>query len=81
VDFLEKVERRAATLPGPDAYGQLVERFHRRPYREKEQFAHAYAACLSKNLLATNAIPFNRLLDREQLVKDHLRVDDFSHVG
>lgn len=66
VDFLEKVERPAATLPGPDTYGQLVERFHRRPYREKEQFAHAYAARLSKNLLATNAIPFNRLLDREQ---------------
>jgi hypothetical protein len=78
VDFLEKVERPAAAPLDPDAYGELVERFHSRPDREKEQFAHSYAEGLSQCLLATNAIPFDRQIDREQLLKDHLRLEDFS---
>ena len=78
VDFLEKVERPAAALPNFNTYGELVERFHSRPYREKEQFAHSYAERLAERLLASNAIPFDRQLDREQLLKEHLRLDDFD---
>jgi hypothetical protein len=81
VDFLEKVERPAAALPNPDAYEELLERFHRRPDREKEQFAHTYAERLSKRLLAAKAIPFDRQLDQEQLLKDQLRLGDFDPRG
>jgi hypothetical protein len=78
VDFLEKVQRPATALPDLDTYGELVERFHIRPHREKEQFAHSYAERLAARLRATNAIPFDRQLDREQLLKGHLRLDDFD---
>jgi hypothetical protein len=77
VDFLQKVEHPAAALPNLDTYGELVEQFHRRPSREREEFAHSYAERLARRLLATDAIPFDRLLDREQLLKDHLHLDDF----
>jgi hypothetical protein len=78
VDFLEKVERPAAALANPDAYGELVERFHSRPSLEKERFAHSYAQRLLERLLATNAIPFDRQIDGEQLLRDHLRLNDFE---
>jgi hypothetical protein len=79
VDFLEKVERPAAA--DPKAYEGLLERFHRRPYCEKEHFAHYYAEGLSKSLLRTHAIPFNRQIDRERLLNDNLRLDDFAPRG
>jgi hypothetical protein len=81
VDFLEKVERPASHLPHPDAYGELLHRFHSRPDREKEQFAHSYAERLSECLLANKTIPFERQIDREQLLKDNLRLDDFDPLG
>ena len=78
VDFLQKVERPAAALPNPDVYEELLERFHSRPYREKEQFAHSYAESLSKRLRAIDAVPFDRQLDPEMLLNDHLRLSDFD---
>ena len=78
VDFLEKVEHPAAALPNLDTYGDLVERFHSRPHREKEQFAHSYAERLAARLRAASAIPFDRQLDKDKLLKDHLCLDDFD---
>lgn len=80
VDFVEKVERPSATL-GPDeegeGYGGLLDRYHSRPHREKEHFAHAYAERLREHLVAIRAIPFDRELDREKIKQDGLRVQDF----
>jgi hypothetical protein len=78
VDFLQKVERPAVALPDPDAYGELLERFHSRRYIERERFAHSYAERLSGCLLASNVIPFDRQINREQIVKDRLCLDDFG---
>jgi hypothetical protein len=80
VDFLEKVQRPSATL-GPDEeadhYGGLLDRYHSRPQREKEHFAHAYAERLRERLEAVRAIPFDRELDLGQVKQDGLRLEDF----
>ena len=80
VDFLEKVQRPSAAL-GPaeetDGYGGLLDRYHRRPNREKEYFAHAYAKRLRERLVALRAIPFDRELDCQQIKQDGLRLQDF----
>ena len=80
VDFLEKVERPSANL-GTDkegnGYAALPDRYHSRPNREKEHFAHAYAERLCEQLGAIGAIPFGRELRREQLMQDALRLHDF----
>jgi hypothetical protein len=81
VEFLERVEHPAArfhTHDEADRYVKLLERFHNRPSREKERFAHAYAEQLRHHLLAIRAIPFDRELDRERLMQDRLRVEDFD---
>jgi hypothetical protein len=84
VDFLEKVQGPSATL-GPDeeadGYGRLLDRYHARPHREKEQFAHAYAERLREHLRAINAIPFDRELDRERIKQDGLRLEDFIFLS
>jgi hypothetical protein len=81
VDFLEKVERPStasdSNLQG-DLYGRLLSRFHSRPTREKEQYAHAYAEGIRQQLTALRVIPFDRQLDRARLVEDQLPFDDFS---
>jgi hypothetical protein len=80
VDFLEKVQRPSATLGSDeeaDGYGGLLDRYHSRPNREKEHFAHAYAERLREHLVAIRAIPFDRELDREQFKQDGLRLEDF----
>jgi hypothetical protein len=80
VDFLKKVERPAARLATDDAadgYGSLLDRYHSRPSHEKERYAHDYAAQLRNRLLSAHAIPFERELNREQLVEDGLRLQDF----
>lgn len=76
VDFLEKVERPSAADDAAD-YVSLLDRFHNRPTREKEYFAHAYADRLRTHLCTTAAIPFERRLDPEQLLKDGLLIEDF----
>lgn len=76
VDFLKKVE-----LPGMDAssdYATLLDRFHSRPSKEKEQFAHGYAEQLKLQLTASHAIPFDRQLDRERIERDNLLLQDFE---
>jgi hypothetical protein len=60
-----------------DRYGGLLDRYHSRPHREKEHFAHAYAERLREHLEAIRAIPFDRELDREQVKQDGLRLEDF----
>lgn len=74
VDFLEKVQHPATTL-GPDE--EALERYHSRPKREKEHFAHAYGERLREHLVSIRAIPFDRELDREQIKRDGLRLQDF----
>lgn len=76
VDFLEKVERPSAADDTSD-YSAMVERYHSRSTREKEHFAHAYAARLGTQLRTAGAIPFERKLEPEQLLKDGLAMHDF----
>lgn len=79
VDFLEKVERPAALLANlADQYPRLLDRFHRRPDREKEQFAHAYADNVRRDLILRQILPFARKLDHERLRQDNLLVSDFE---
>ena len=80
VDYLEKVERPSGQL-GADAssdYQTLSDRFHSRPAREREQFAHGYAERLRAHLTAEQLIPFDRQLDREQMQQDNLLLRDFE---
>jgi hypothetical protein len=80
-DFAEKVEGPAALLDpndDPDRYSKLLDRFHSRPSREKEQFAHSYAQRLRQRLRSVRAIPFDRRLDREGLEQEGLRLVDFE---
>jgi hypothetical protein len=80
VDFLEKVERRFTRDGGNlenDAYAGLLNQYHGRPHVEKEHFAHHYAERLRKHLIAIGAIPFDRVLDPDQLIRDGLRLRDF----
>lgn len=76
IDFLEKVQRPSAADESAD-YACLLDRYHSRPTREKEHFAHAYADRLRMQLLAMGAIPFDRRFQSEQLQKDGLLVEDF----
>jgi len=79
VDFLQKVERPAALLADmSDQYPMLLDRFHRRPDKEKEQFAHAYADNLRRDLVSRQMLPFERQLDHERLRQDNLLVQDFE---
>jgi len=76
VDFLKKVE-----LPGMDEssdYSTLLDRFYSRPSKEKEQFAHGYAEQLKLQLTASQAIPFDRQLDRDRIEQDNLLLQDFE---
>jgi len=80
VDFLEKVKRPAARVcnqDDADVYERLLERYHSRPTREKEHFAHAYAERLYQHLSAMAAIPYDRQLDTEGFMRDGLRQQDF----
>ena len=81
VDFLEKVERPFAASDGDldaEMYARLLATFHSRPDQEKEQFAHAYAERMRVQFTATHVIPFERQLNRERLLEDSLRFEDFS---
>jgi len=80
VDFLEKVERPSAALASDeevDGYAGLLHRYHSRSNREKEHFAHDYADRMRKQLIAIRAIPFDREFDRERILLDGLRLQDF----
>lgn len=78
-DFLEKVERPASALSdGSDVYPDLLEKYHRRPKREREQYAHKYAENLRLRLVKTRVIPFSRQLDCERLESEKLRLTDFT---
>ena len=77
VDFLEKVERPSVASNTAD-YFALLDRFHERPDREKEQFAHGYAERMRSHLILTQRLPFDRQLDRERLQQDNLLVCDFE---
>jgi hypothetical protein len=77
VDHLEKVDCPASKLPDIDAYGSLLEKFHSRPDREREEFAHSYAKRLSKRLLAERVIPFDRQVNKDEILAENLRLEDF----
>jgi hypothetical protein len=81
VDFLDNVERPSASAESngiPDVYEKLLNHFHNRPSREKEQFAHSYAQRIRQRLLAAQQIPFERQLDQKQIEHDGLRLKDFE---
>jgi hypothetical protein len=59
--------------------------YHRDPYlferkgsRERERFAHRYAATLREELRGQGVIPFERILSRQSIDGDRLRLADFE---
>ncbi len=76
VDYQDKV----IMASGRDgtSEGELSDRYFQRPAAEREAFAHRYADTLSARLRARGQIPFERILDPDQLRHDGLRPMDFS---
>lgn len=57
------------------------EAFARKGSNEKEVFAHSYADKLAAKLKKFGVIPFDRILSKESLRKDKLRLSDFDPVS
>ena len=74
VDYLSSVEE--PSDQGHD-YSSLWDRYDRKPSVDKESFAHQYADRLKCKLIAARVIPFERILDEQNLAKAGLRSDDF----
>ncbi len=74
VDYLEKVERPAKA---DGDWRQLYDRYHQRPSKEKEDFAHRYADQQADRLRDLGVIPFDRIVDSDSLSRDGLRPSDF----
>jgi ABC-type Zn uptake system ZnuABC Zn-binding protein ZnuA len=64
-----------------DNYREEIDRledlYHVIPSAEKEVFAHAYAYKFKAELTAKGIIPFDRILDEDELKKNGLNVSDF----
>lgn len=55
----------------------LEDLYHAIPSAEKEVFAHAYADKFKAEMTAKGTIPFDRILDEDELKKNGLKVSDF----
>lgn len=77
VEFLEKVQRPSNKDESLD-YETLLDRFHSRPAREKEEFAHAYADRFRERLIEDQLIPFARQFDPARIAQDNLLLQDFE---
>ncbi|MEZ4448704.1 MAG: hypothetical protein R3B09_04425 [Nannocystaceae bacterium] len=75
VHYLEEVERPVAA--DGDDLDQRWQRFRGRPQREREDFAHRYAAAWGARLRADGAIPFAPRFDRDAWERDGLDPHDF----
>ncbi|MCA9555321.1 MAG: hypothetical protein KC933_35135 [Myxococcales bacterium] len=76
VDYLEKVER-----PGGEAenFDELEDRYRSRPAREREEFAHAYAERMARQLRDARDIPFAPLgMDEVRLGRLDLAATAFA---
>jgi hypothetical protein len=47
------------------------------PKQEKETFAHKYAKCLKNKLESQGIIPFKRIINKESMARDNLRLEWF----
>lgn len=52
--------------------------YHSLPTSEKEVFAHTYADKLKKRMMEKGIIPFDRILNQNQLLKLGLNLNDFE---
>jgi hypothetical protein len=78
VHYLQSVERpAAASADYATTRLTLFDRHCARPAAEREAFAHRYADELRAALLARRLLPFERLLDEQELRRDGLCVTDF----
>lgn len=57
---------------------ELEEKYFAIPSTEKEVFAHCYADKLKKKLELKKLIPFDRILDKEKIIKEGLNLEDFK---
>lgn len=60
------------------SWNQRWERYHALPSEEKERFAHQYADQLNEELKKKGLLPFQRILNLEQIQEDGLSVEDFT---
>ena len=76
VDWLETVLR-----PGDEAsddeWDRLIARYSSRPQQERESCAHRYSDEIRSELIRRERIPFERIVDTEQIDEDGLNVEDF----
>lgn len=80
VHYLKVVEQPGKPHEDYDAWEMRWNRYNSLPSSEKENFAHTYADKFKKNLEAENLIPFDRILDLQQIKKDGLEISDFKKV-
>ncbi len=74
-DMFEHVE-----LPSGDdidLWQALWDRYWQRPTVEREEYAHRYAEEQIARLGQTGEVPFERILDRDALTAEGLRLQDF----
>lgn len=72
--------RRVEDVEASDDYGDLVERYDQIPLAEKEAFAHRYADEFRRRMFESGVFPFERILSRERLERDGLRISDFEYA-
>lgn len=70
IKYLEK-------LGDDDFNEQLDQQYENIPKKEKEAFAHKYADDLKSKLQSKGLIPFGRIIDKESMERDRLRLEWF----
>ena len=65
VDYLTKVEH--PSLEDPDSWSMLDDKYHSRPHKERESFAHRYADEFLLQRLDDRQLPFDRIIDHSKM--------------
>ncbi len=76
--------RQNVTIPSasdPDIWLGLWERYWARPSAEREAYAHRYSVESATKLRNRGMIPFERMLNIDQLLQDGLHLNDFAFTA
>ncbi len=80
VHYLEIVERPGNENENIEEWEKRLKNYHSLPSSQKEVFAHTYAQNLKSELEKKGIIPFNRILNKNELLKDNLNLSDFQKL-
>ena len=71
INYIEKL--------GDKGYDEeLDNQYENIPVKEKEAFAHKYADLIASKLKSRGIIPFQRIIDKESIERDGLKLEWFS---